>query len=132
MSKSEICRRCTHPLRLHEPHRGEFRCRACGCLDRPIFYRLEGHQAVPVSAEAAFPRGRPSNARVGLTTVGEARVSTVFLAVDSQWGDGPPVLFETMIFGGPYDGHQWRYASWEAAEAGHHRVVAALRSGVAP
>lgn len=38
----------------------------------------------------------------------EMRVSTVFLGIDHSFGDGPPVLWETMIFGGPLDQEQDR------------------------
>ena len=35
----------------------------------------------------------------------EISVSTVFLGLDHNYGGkGPPLLFETMIFGGPHDG----------------------------
>jgi len=48
------------------------------------------------------------------------RVSTVFLGLDHRFGgDGPPILFETMIFGGRHDQDQDRYSTWEEAEAGH-------------
>lgn len=30
--------------------------------------------------------------------VGEFWVSTVFMGLDHNWGDGPPLLFETMVF----------------------------------
>jgi hypothetical protein len=32
-------------------------------------------------------------------------------------------FFETMIFGGPFDGAQMRYATWAEAEEGHARIV---------
>ena len=51
-------------------------------------------------------------------------VSTVFLGLDHRWfGDGPPLVFETMVFGGEFDHEQERYGSWAAAEAGHKRWV---------
>lgn len=47
-------------------------------------------------------------------------VSTVFLGLDHSMGrSNQPILFETMIFGGPFDGYQRRYATWEEAEKGH-------------
>lgn len=47
-------------------------------------------------------------------------VSTVFLGLDHNWsGDGPPLLFETMIFGGPHDQQCWRYSTWGHAMKGH-------------
>ncbi len=63
---------------------------------------------------------------------GEVRLSTVFLGSDHQWGDGPPLLFETMVFGAPWDESQWRWSTRDAALAGHDRIVAALRNGEAP
>lgn len=51
------------------------------------------------------------------------RVSTVFLGLDHSFGEGTPILFETMIFGGKHDQYQERYGTWEEAEAGHSRAV---------
>ncbi len=54
-------------------------------------------------------------------------VSTVFLGIDHNWGEGPPILFETMIFGGAlgvhYDEYQDRYCTWEEAEEGHVNAI---------
>jgi hypothetical protein len=49
-------------------------------------------------------------------------VSTVFLGLDHSFGDGPPVLWETMVFGGVLDGEQRRYTSLEAALEGHQDI----------
>lgn len=46
-------------------------------------------------------------------------ISTVFLGMDYNWGNGQPLLFETMIFGGEFDQYQERYSTWEEAEEGH-------------
>jgi hypothetical protein len=55
-------------------------------------------------------------------------ISTVFLGIDhNHSGRGPPILWETMIFGGRYDQFQWRYASREEALAGHQRAVELAR-----
>jgi hypothetical protein len=59
-------------------------------------------------------------------------VSTIFLGLNLQHGDGPPLLFETMIFGGPHSELQWRYPTWAAAGVHHAAVVAALREGREP
>lgn len=62
----------------------------------------------------------------------QIRVSTVFLGLDSSLGlhDGPPLLYETMIFGGPLDGHTRRYATRDAAIIGHQEVCAELRKAL--
>ncbi len=53
----------------------------------------------------------------------DVKVSTVFLGLDHSFGDGPPLLFETMIFGGEHDQYQERFETWEQAEAGHQVAV---------
>jgi hypothetical protein len=86
-------------------------------------------------------------------------VSTVFLGLDHNFlGTGPPILFETMVFapseerltrmkrvGIPvmtfpppppalvekWDTWQQRYATWDAALAGHREVIAALKADLA-
>jgi hypothetical protein len=59
--------------------------------------------------------------------VGLVRVSTVWLGLNHNWGLGPPHIFETMVFGGTMDEHQWRYPSEAAALAGHDQVVTMVR-----
>ena len=58
-------------------------------------------------------------------------VSTIFLGIDhdflsilneEQWRR--PILWETMVFGGPYDQEQRRYRSQEDALNGHAELVA--------
>jgi hypothetical protein len=62
---------------------------------------------------------------IGFTQItSEISVSTIFVGVDHRFGGkGPPLLFETMIFGGPLDGYQWRYASYDDAQTGHAATV---------
>ena len=56
-------------------------------------------------------------------------VSTVFLGVDHNFGDdGPPVLWETMIFGGKHNDYQDRYTSKENALIGHQLALAMAES----
>lgn len=59
---------------------------------------------------------------VAKTSKGGVMVSTVFLGLDHNWGTGPPLVFETMIFGGQYDEEMWRYSIWEEAEEGHKKA----------
>jgi hypothetical protein len=59
------------------------------------------------------------------------RVSTVFLGLDHRYvGKGPPILWETMVFGGPHDGAQRRYSGTVDASEGHDDVLASLRHPV--
>ena len=60
------------------------------------------------------------------------KVSTVFLGLDHAWFATAPVLWETMIFGGPLDQFCERYRSVREARAGHRRALqAALDAAVA-
>lgn len=69
--------------------------------------------------------------RVAEDLVDGKRVSTVFLGLDHRhFGEGPPILFETMVFadGCWSDESCERYSTWTEAEAGHARAVASLMS----
>jgi len=92
-------------------------------------YVLVGHTPVACIDLATWGRWHADTAgrTVGKTEVGDATVSTVCLGLDHGGGRGPPILFETMIFGGPNDGKQERCATWDQAEAMHARWVALLR-----
>lgn len=67
------------------------------------------------------------------TVVPGCEVSTVFLALDHRYGDdGPPILWETMVFGGPLDGEQDRYTSLADAKAGHAAMCARVLAAAVP
>jgi len=57
--------------------------------------------------------------RVAFDKLDGADVSTVWLGLNHQYGDGPPLIFETMVFGGPLDQECKRYSTEEQALAGH-------------
>ena len=62
---------------------------------------------------------------VAQTDVGPYVVSTIFLGIDHQFGKGPPLLFETMVFiDGDAEDYQRRCATWLGAERQHARMVA--------
>ena len=87
-------------------------------------YILDGHTAVPCDDVIAWGRQfEMANRQVAKDIVGDVVVSTVFLGLDHSFGEGPPLLFETMIFGGPFDQEQERYTTWEQAEAGHKAML---------
>lgn len=91
-------------------------------MNRPRYYKLDGHKTVP--ADQWEPLGAFEDGVVAKTHLpGDIEVSTVFLGLDHNWGDGPPLLFETMVFGGPLDQEQERWSTWDEAEAGHRATV---------
>lgn len=70
--------------------------------------------------------------RVATTEVGDHRISTVFLGLDHQFGAGPPLLFETMVFKGDSyaDCDMRRYSTHVQALAGHDQMVSKLRDNM--
>lgn len=62
---------------------------------------------------------------VAVTQVADSKVSTVFLGLDHNFNkNGPPVLWETMVFGGILDQEQERCSgNREQAEAMHLNMV---------
>jgi hypothetical protein len=96
-------------------------------------YILVGHEAVPADDLQAWARNfeKGTNRHVALTKLDGAEVSTVFLGLDHSFGDGPPLLFETMVFGGVCDQEQDRYSTWAEAEAGHAAMVEKVRHSLA-
>jgi hypothetical protein len=56
-------------------------------------------------------------------------VSTVFLAIDHSFNPHSrrPILYETMVFGGPLDGEQLRYRTRDEALAGHRVMLEAVQ-----
>ncbi len=71
-----------------------------------------------------------ANRRVDETICENGRISTVFLGLDHNYSDeGPPILWETMVFGGALDQEQDRCSgNREQAEAMHEKMVALVRS----
>lgn len=60
-------------------------------------------------------------------------ISTVWVGMNLSIGfPGPPLIFETMCFGGDYDQSCMRYATEAEAEEGHRRTVEDIRAGRAP
>lgn len=109
-------------------------------MKRSRYFVLDGHEPRRVDTVEEWGRWyEKADRRVDFTDLGYCTVSTVFLGVDhNHFGEGPPILFETMVFGPPegssttfpeeWDGRMNRYATWDEAAAGHTEMVAELRS----
>lgn len=69
---------------------------------------------------------------VDCTVVKGSTVSTVWLGLDYSFGGGPPLIFETMIFGGGHGGWCKRYATEIEAQTDHELIVIALLEGQNP
>ena len=86
-------------------------------------YILDGRRAVLCDAPRAWAKWYVQVDRtVAKTVIQRVGVSTDFLGVDHRIGEGPPILFGTMVFGGKHDGETDCYSTWEEAEAGHRKM----------
>lgn len=66
--------------------------------------------------------------------VDNVRVSTVFLGLNHNWGEGPPVLWETMTFSNRADWDQLQdrcSGAREQAEAMHEQMLVQVREALA-
>lgn len=63
------------------------------------------------------------NRRVAYTEINKVTISTVFLFFNHNYLGGKPLFFETMVFGGIFDGEIHRYNTWNDAALGHMAIV---------
>ena len=88
-------------------------------------YILDGKVAKPIGNILEWAKWYEGADRIVKKTKlpNHVEVSTVFLGLDHSFGNGKPLLFETMVFGGEYDQHTERYSTYEEAEKGHDEVI---------
>jgi hypothetical protein len=126
--------------------------------ERPMYYRLnDDHSVSAIRGRLSDPNGRDvvlawgrefedlDKRVVARDDVDGCLVSTIFLGLDHAWGDGPPILFETMAFSAATKRvellsaardvhetlHERRYATYDEALAGHAEVLAEVKATVA-
>lgn len=88
------------------------------------WYDIHGNPASPYRDRSA---GSEWDSVRRETKTGDATISTVHLGLDHRFGEGPPLIFETMVFGGGLDQECDRYSTIEQAHAGHERMVDRVR-----
>lgn len=101
-------------------------------MSRPIRYVLDGKVPRPASSMEWAAWLEAADRKVARTEIGDTVVSTVFMdGLDhAHLGDGPPILFETMVFadGDPLDEIQVRYSTWAEAETGHIEICEQIQA----
>ena len=97
----------------------------------PMFYILDEHGVITSTDDViewgeSHEKGCKFIAADNITD--DIRVSTVFLGIDHAFDpDGPTVLFETMVFGGPSNESRYRCSTKEEALEQHKRISDSLR-----
>jgi hypothetical protein len=97
--------------------------------DRPRYYTLdEAHQAHPCDMQRwiywfEVNQGGPLH-MLFKTQSGDVEVSTVFLGIDHNFSsEGPPLLFETMVFRNGDGDEMMRASTYELAQEQHREMV---------
>lgn len=91
------------------------------------YYDRDGN---PLTLEEWADLFQPDYQIVAKTLTEAGEVSTVWIGINHQWGPGPPLVFETMVFEEPgdpsSDNEMRRYSTEEEALRGHLEVVERL------
>jgi len=88
-------------------------------MRRPNYYILKDGNPFPITDVVEWGLWYENADRhIAQNNFDGVEISTVFLALDHGW-NGPPILYETMIFGGKHDQYQERYETVEQALRGH-------------
>lgn len=88
-------------------------------------YILEGKDIIESNSLEWARYFEKADRRVNRYERGDVVVSTVFLGLDHRVigeGKAPPILFETLVFGGELDGEMERYCTYDEAEEGHEQM----------
>lgn len=95
-------------------------------------YILDGKTAVPADLMTWAKWFETADRHVAKEPVGDFLVSTVFLGLNHQFGGGPPLLFETMVFKNGDATDLWceRCSTWDEAEIQHKRGCDFVRSNL--
>ncbi len=64
---------------------------------------------------------------VARTRIDNCEVSTMFLGVNHGMTNGPPMLYETLVYGGPLHKETSHYSTKREALEGHERICAKVR-----
>ena len=92
--------------------------------DKPIVYTLDANEQ-PVGIQLSDVKTDRSVWPRLKTDIGDYRVSTIFLTVDHNFEEGPPVLWETVVFSGKgHSVYEKRYTSGNDARRGHNEAIA--------
>ena len=91
------------------------------------YYILEGKTTQPVNFLTWIMWFEKADRQIFRDTFGNIIVSTIFLGLDYNWGEGELLLFETIILGGELDGERQRYSTYEEAEKGHEAMVESVK-----
>jgi hypothetical protein len=90
------------------------------------YYKLEGQTPVAVESFMEWSLWIMSaNTTVMLNELNDSIISTRFVGIDLNPGGNSksqPMVFETLVMGGVFDGKINRYPTWDEAIQGHLKI----------
>lgn len=91
-------------------------------------YKLDEDGMTPVACDMMHADpifDRHAHRRLAKTEMSkDVAIYTTFLGLDHSFNaEGPPLLWETMIFGGEHDLYQTRYSTYQEAALGHIEAI---------
>lgn len=92
------------------------------------FYVIENGRPVAVTVEVWRKWFEEADRVVAKDNIGKVTVSTVFVGINNDPNSSLPVLWETMIFGGPQDGYHDTYTTLEDAIEGHSKAIELVKA----
>ena len=97
---------------------------------RQMFYILVDRKPIVAPSTVVWTKWlEKENRYVANDEIGGIQISTAFLGINYAFSKkDEPLLFETLIKGGPLDGHTWRYSTWEQAEEGHAAAIKRVKT----
>lgn len=98
------------------------------------YYILENDavKRVPQLEWAKWYETHQSERIVKQTMIDGVKISTVFLGIDHSFLGGPPLIFETMVFGGDQDAEMDRYSTKREALEGHEAMCSLVATASEP
>lgn len=94
-------------------------------MTRYGLYDFDGEPIAPWEWFTLFWTEERSVASTRITD--DVGVSTVWIGAAMGGDDDAPLIYETMVFGGRYNGCVWRTPNRDAALAAHDQTVATVR-----
>jgi hypothetical protein len=96
-------------------------------VNEPLWFDRKGQPITDIEAVERQLRD-PAYKRIDETTLPDGKwISTVWLGLNHRFGEGPPLIFETMVFDSQDNLEsieQERYSTEEDAIIGHQQMIA--------
>jgi hypothetical protein len=96
-------------------------------MSNPLKYMLRGREVITTESLDEWQEFMSVRNRIiTQNQVGTASVSTTFLGLDFGQDPAKPLVFETMVFGGPMQGAVTRCSTYDEAEEQHRAMCRAV------